>query len=436
MFNFMLDNELAIFGGSPVKADAWPSAIIRAKNTEKFLLQALHSNTWAIGSDLNEDASFERRFAKQFVKLIGTKYCVPTISGTAALRLALLALDIKPNDKVIVPGLTWVACATSVLSVGAIPVLVDIAPDDLCLSLAETEKQLKNGCRAIMLVHLYNSSAQISNFVSLAKKYNVPLIEDCAQSIGTKVKGKNIGTFGDVACFSFHQSKELAAGEGGAIITNNKELFDKIELLRSDGMLFSNHDNKYYGNTIGHNMSLSEIHSAILCGQIEEFKKNQLIKESNGNYLKEILAKKGFYTKKQNSNDTKTSYFKFIIKLDLERFTFVTSNVIAKALSFELNTLVSPIYAPLNNNKLYQPKKYPAICFGSYYIVDPSTYKLPNAALASKTYISLHHNVLLSGKDALDGVLTALLKLEKNSNKLLKYKMKLERARRITNFNL
>ena len=432
----MLNNELAIFGGSPIKEGFWPSTIIRAKNTEKFLLQALHADTWAIGSDLSEDISFERRFAKQFIKLTGAKYCIPTTSGTTALKLALLALNIKPEDKVIVPGLTWVACASSVLSIGAIPVLVDIDPNDLCLSLEETEKYLKNGCSAIMLVHLYNSSAQVKDFSRLAKKYNVPLIEDCAQSIGTKIEGKNVGNFGDVACFSFHQSKELIAGEGGAVITNNKDLFNKIELLRSDGTIFSTPYNKYYGNILGHNMTLSEIHSAILCGQIEEFEKNQTIKEENANYLKEILANDGFYTKKQNIKDTKTSYFKFIIKIDVDGFGSVPINVIAKALSFELKTLVNPIYTPLNNNILYQPKTYPVVCPENYSIINPSSYKLPNATWSSKRYISIHHNILLSSKNDLSSILMALLKVKNNINKLLKYSMKVERTKRITNFNI
>jgi len=349
--------------------------------------------------------------------------------------LALLALNIRPNDKVIIPGLTWVACATSVLSVGAIPVLVDIDRGDLCLSLEETEKHLRNGCRAIMLVHLYNSSAQISSFASLAKKYHVPLIEDCAQSIGTKVNGKNVGNFGDIACYSFHQSKELASGEGGAVTTNNKELFDKIELMRSDGMIYSNPDNKYYGNIIGHNMNLSEIHAAILCGQIEEFEKNQTIKEDNASYLKEILSTEGFFTKKQNVADSKTSYFKFVIRIERNRFSSVSLDVVAKALTLELNALVKPIYTPLNHNTLYQPKSYPRICNANYSDIDPASFVLPNAVWSTIRNITLHHNVLLGNKTDLDAILIALLKLEKKADNLSKYTIEAEKAKRVTKFN-
>ncbi len=202
----------------------------------------------------------DKKFEEEFAKYIGTKYCVGVGNGLDALRLALLALEIKEGDEVIVPSNTYIATALAVSYVGAHPVLVDPDIDTYNLSGENLEKYITNKTKAIIAVHLYGQSSDMDKINEVAKKYNLYVIEDCAQSHGAMYKQKKVGSLSNIGCFSFYPGKNLGAlGDAGAIVTNDKDLATKVRAIANYGSI-----EKYHHEYKGVNSRLDEIQAGFL----------------------------------------------------------------------------------------------------------------------------------------------------------------------------
>jgi dTDP-4-amino-4,6-dideoxygalactose transaminase len=200
--------------------------------------------------------SFEENFAKRH----NAKYCVGVNSGTAALHAALMALDIKAGDEVIVPANTFFATPEAVSLAGAKPVFVDCEPDYYNINPDKIELAVTDKTKAIIAVHLFGQPSQIDKIKEIADKNNLILIEDCAQAHISELNGQSVGTFGVCGCFSFYCGKNLGAyGEGGAIITEDENLYKKMMMIRDHGM-----SQKYHHEMIGHNYRMAGIQGAIL----------------------------------------------------------------------------------------------------------------------------------------------------------------------------
>ena len=209
-----------------------------------------------------------RRFEKSFLSKYKSKYGIAVGSGTDALYISLKALNIKNGDEVITAANTAIPTISAIVNSGAIPKLVDVGEDYLIDPL-KIEKQINKRTKVIIPVHLYGQSCDMEKIKKIATKYNLKIIEDCAQAQGAKYKNKFVGNFGDFGCFSFYPTKILGAyGDGGFITTNNFKDYEKIKRLRFYGIETSNkrniYFNKYYANENGLNSRLDEIQSAIL----------------------------------------------------------------------------------------------------------------------------------------------------------------------------
>ena len=190
----------------------------------------------------------------------GAKYGVALNSGTDALHLALRALDIGPGDEVITTPFTFVATTEGIAIVGATPVFVDIEPRTYNLDVAQIEAVITPRTRAIIPVHLYGCPAPMDEILAIAKRHNLAIVEDCAQSIGAKIGGRSTGTFAEFGCFSFFPSKNLGAyGDGGMLVTNDEALAARARSLRGHGGRV-----KYYHEELGVNSRLDEVQAAIL----------------------------------------------------------------------------------------------------------------------------------------------------------------------------
>jgi len=217
------------------------------------LMEILESGHFVLG--INVEA-LEREIASYH----GVKYAVGLASGTDALHLCLKAIGIKEGDEVITTPFTFVATAEAITYVGAIPVFVDIDRETLNLDPGKIEEKITSKTKAIVPVHLFGQPADMEEIMAIAKKYNLKVIEDCAQAFGARYKGVVVGSIGDAGCFSFYPSKNLGAyGDGGMVITNNLELFKRIKLLRNHGATGA-----YQHSFIGFNSRLDEIQAAIL----------------------------------------------------------------------------------------------------------------------------------------------------------------------------
>jgi len=188
------------------------------------------------------------------------KHAVAVASGTDALHLALLAADIKHGDEVITTPFTFIATAEAISYVGAVPVFVDIRPDTFNMDVTKIEAAITKKTKAIIPVHLYGHPVDMDGLIKIAKKHNVKVVEDCAQSFGAEYKGTKTGTFGDIGCFSFFPSKNLGCyGDGGMVVTDDSRLAEHLLSLRNHGSHV-----RYYHDEIGFNSRLDEIQAAIL----------------------------------------------------------------------------------------------------------------------------------------------------------------------------
>ena len=191
---------------------------------------------------------------------VGAKHALGVANGTDALVLALKALDIGSGDEVITTPFTFFATAEAIAEVGARPVFIDIEADTYNLDPSKIEVAITPKTKAIIVVHLYGKAANMKAILSLARKYNLRIIEDACQAIGTEFEGKRVGAIGDIGCFSFFPSKNLGAfGDAGLVTTNQKTLHDTMLKLRNHGS-----DKKYHHSLIGMNSRLDEMQAAIL----------------------------------------------------------------------------------------------------------------------------------------------------------------------------
>lgn len=203
---------------------------------------------------------YVEEFEGNFANYCGVKYCLGVNNGTSALHLALLALGIGEGDEVIIPAQTFIATAWGVTYCKAKVVFVDIEPGTYTMDVSKIEASITSKTKAIIPVHLYGQPANMDEILKIARKYNMFVIEDAAQAHGALYKGKKAGSFGDVSCFSFYPSKGLGAfGEGGAVVTNNQEIAEKIGILRNHGQT-----KRYYHDVIGFNYRMEGIQGAVL----------------------------------------------------------------------------------------------------------------------------------------------------------------------------
>ncbi len=206
----------------------------------------------------------DEKFEKVFAEYCNSKYCVGVGNGLDALFLALKALNVKDGDEVIVPSNTYIATALAVTYVGATPVFVEPDIRTFNIDPAKIEKAITEKTKAIMPVHLYGQACDMEPIMKIAKKYNLLVVEDCAQAHGATYKGKVVGSFGDVAGFSFYPGKNLGAlGDAGAIVTNNEELAKKVRALGNYGS-----DYKYHHVYQGNNSRLDELQAAFLAAKL------------------------------------------------------------------------------------------------------------------------------------------------------------------------
>jgi len=217
------------------------------------VINVLESSQFVLGKEV---AAFEEEFAEY----CQARYAVGVNSGTSALHLALLALDIGPGDEVVTVPFTFVATVAAICYTGAKPVFVDIEPKSFTMDVTQIERVITNRTKAILPVHLYGQPADMDPILDIAQRYKLRVIEDAAQAHGAEYKGRRVGSIGDLGCFSFYPGKNLGAyGEGGMVVTNNPDYARTIRMLRDWGQ-----ERKYYHQLRGYNYRMEGLQGAIL----------------------------------------------------------------------------------------------------------------------------------------------------------------------------
>jgi perosamine synthetase len=229
-------------------------------NEEKYVVEAIRSS-W-----ISSTGGYVSRFEAEFAGMSGTQHALSICNGTAALHLALLGLDVRPGDEVLVPSFTYIATANAVRYVGAEPVFVDVDPETWCLDPARLEAAITRRTRGIIPVHAYGHPADMDAINAFAAVHGLWVVEDAAEAHLARYKGRPVGGLGKVATFSFYGNKILTSGEGGALTLDDPALATRLRLLRSQG---ADPQRRYFFPITGYNFRLTNVASAILCAQLE-----------------------------------------------------------------------------------------------------------------------------------------------------------------------
>jgi perosamine synthetase len=267
------------------------------------------TNAWYSNANIYHD-KFERAFADY----IGVKYAVALPSCTSAIHLSLLALGITEGDEVIVPDITWIASAAPINYVGATPVFADIDPQSWCISAESLESYITPKTKAIIPVNLYGGMPNMNVLLEIAKKYNLAVIEDAAESIGSEYHGHKAGSFGDTGVFSFHGSKTMTTGEGGMLVTDRDDLYQRVLFLRDHGRKPG--DKLFYNTEVGYKYKMSSMQAALGLAQLERIeelidRKRQIFSW----YQSELNGVRGL-TLNYEPNSTKNTYWMVTVIMD------------------------------------------------------------------------------------------------------------------------
>lgn len=343
-----------------------------SKAEENAILRVLRSGVLTQGKEIEQ-------FEKEFATYIGTKFAVTVSSGTTALHLAFRVLGIGPGDEVITTPLSFVASTSSIIYVGAKPVFVDVLSDGN-IDASKIEEKITSRTKAILPVHLYGNPADLDIILKIAKKYKLKVIEDACQAHGAKFNGKKVGSFGDLGCFSFYATKNMTTGEGGMITTNNKNLYEKLKLLRSHGSL-----KRYYHKLLGYNFRMTDIQAAMGRVQLKKLDKNNNIRLKNALYLSHLLNGIKGIKIPQFSKNKKAVFHQFSITLT-EKFPLTRDQLIG---TLREKGIDSSIHYPIAIHKQEILRK---LGYKDY---------LPNAERLSKYILSLpiHPNVSKNNLD-------------------------------------
>ncbi len=249
-------------------------------------------------------------FEKNFARFAGVKHAVAVNTGTAALHSAVVAVGIKQGDEVILPSFTFVATAEAVVLAGGKPVFTDIDAETYNLSPSAAEKSITKKTKAILPVDLYGFSADMKPIREIAEKHELALIEDAAQAHGATCAGKPAGSFADAACWSLYASKNITAGEGGVITTNNDQIAETLRMIRTHG-----EKAKYASLILGYNYRMSEIQAAIGNVQLEKLPSFLAKRRQNAQQLTKILEKNSRLILPCESKDRKHCWYLYTARL-------------------------------------------------------------------------------------------------------------------------
>lgn len=326
----------------PYKSHKIPILEPSLKGNELLYVKECIDTNW-----ISSQGSYVRLFEQRFEELFKDMFALTVSNGSVALHLGLVSLGIGRGDEVIVPNITFAASINAIIHAGATPVLCEINKDTLCIDPKEIELLISSKTKAIMPVHLYGQACDMDAILTLADKFNLKIIEDCAEAIGSTWKNKYVGSFGDVSTFSFFGNKTISTGEGGMVIFQDEAIYMHAKTLRDHGM---NPNKKYWHDNVGYNYRLTNIQSAIGVAQMEQLeqiieKKLYILKFYRDHLLKEKNIR---YLPQTRINSVNSNWlFTLVLQPEINR-----DDVILDLLNFGIDC--RPIFYPLHQMEPYK----------------------------------------------------------------------------------
>jgi len=405
-----MTEKLAIHGGQPVRTVPFPSWPIWDEREEELLLEVLHSGHWGLppGGKVTE---FERRFAA----FVGADHALCVTSGTAALEVALRALGIGPGDEVITSPYTFVATPSAAFLVGARPAFVDIDPETYLLDPAAVEAAITERTRAIMPVHIAGCPVDMDGIMDVARRHNLYVVEDACQAWGAQWRGTPVGAIGDLGCFSFQSSKNINAGEGGAIVTNNPELAERCWSLANVGRV--RNGAWYQHEFLGWNYRMTEWQGAILIAQLERLPEYMARRADNAAYLTARLSEiPGLTPARVDPRVTQHAWHIYMATYDPRAFGGTTCAEFIAMMDAE-GIPCSPGYVPLNRSPAIRralAEQTGLICLWDEGDIElPALPPCPVAEDLCERTVWLRQSMLIGDHEDMDDIAAAVIKIQR-----------------------
>ena len=398
-------SQLALLGGQPVRTAPFPAWPVHGPREEQLALEVLSSGQWwryTLGEDLANAASPSKvaEFQHKFAAAHGCQYGIACVNGTAALEVSLRALGVTPGDEVIVPPYTFIATASAPMLIGATPVFCDIELDTLNLDPARLEAAITPRTRAIIPVHFAGLPADMQAILDIANRHGIPVLEDAAHAHGGSWNNRPLGSIGAMATFSFQASKNMTAGEGGIVVTNDPALAEIAESLvwvgRKKGRPWYEH------HRLGWNYRLTEFQAAILLAQLERLPEQTARRQANGAYLTAKLKQiPGIHPMAVPSFTTGHAWHIYCLRFVESEFGISRARFL-EALAAEGVPASSGYAHSLFNNPLYDASyaRYNDLC--------------PNANQACREAVWMEHRYLLGSTADMDDIAAAFVKIHEN----------------------
>ncbi len=395
-------DKLALFGGKPVRTKPFPSWPRISKDIKENLFSTLENDGWGVGSDAVKN--FEEKYAKYH----DAKFAISTSSGTTALWVSLKAAGVKAGDEVILPPYTFIATGSSILMANAIPVFVDVDPDTFNMDPSKIEAAITDKTKVIMPVHIAGNPVDMDAIMAIAKKHNLKVIEDAAQAHGAEWDGKKVGALGNAGIFSFQTSKNMSAGEGGIIISNDDDLMSACFSYANCGRVRGGE--WYEHHHLGGNFRLNSMAASMLSTQLETLENDMDLRDKNRKILDDAISKiDGLTITKMYPKSTRSANHLYLLRYDKDKFNGIPREKFFKAMQAE-GVYTYGGYVPLNREKLFtlvDTKEYPWL--------EGINYKDMNFSATEKlcteeaVWLKQHH--LLGTKEDTDDIIKAFKKV-------------------------
>lgn len=322
------------------------------KEEEREIIDTLRSGWITLGPKT-------KRFEEDFQKYIGSKYAVALISCSAALHLAMMAIDIKEGDEVITTPLTFAATAHAILHCGGKPVFVDIDRKTFNIDPGKIESAITKKTKAIIPVHYGGQPAELDKIRRIAKKYNLYVIEDAAHAVGSEYKNRKIGTISDMTCFSFHPVKNMTTGDGGAITTNNSKIAEKLMMLRVNGMdkeswkrNTSSGNWDYDISVLGFKYHMNDIAASLGIHQLRKIDKFWKVRKKISQEYDKLFKKVPGVILPEKMPNIKHSHNLYPVLIDIDSINISRNEIIAKLKEFNIGSIV--YFRPLHLQPFFQ----------------------------------------------------------------------------------
>jgi dTDP-4-amino-4,6-dideoxygalactose transaminase len=408
-------SKLAIAGGSPVRTKsftAWPQF---DEGEKQGLLDVLASRNWGGYPFPN---TYAKRFAEQFAARHDARHAMCAANGTVTIEIALKAAGVTAGDEVIVPAYTFEATAAPVLKLGAIPVFVDVSPDNYCLDVEAVRAAITAKTRVVIPVHLAMNMVDMDALTELAKQYNLKVIEDCAHAHGAKWRGRGAGAWGDAGSFSMQTSKLMTAGEGGVVTTNDDEVFELCQSYVNCGRASST--DRFGHRMLGFNYRLSEFQAAVLLSQMPRLDEQTELRALRAARLSEGLAKiDGITLLKRDARLTTQAIYQYVFKYNSQTFGGASRNRFVAALEAEGVPCDGLFYEPIYRSVLFQVDAKDFLQLEANHLPWAKAHCPVAERAAYQESVWLPHQILLGDESDVDDVIEAILKIQNNLDELL-----------------